>query len=609
MRKSLDRVVVRFVGDSGDGMQLTGGRFTEANALAGNDLATLPNYPAEIRAPVGTVAGVSGFQIQIGAVDIHTPGDSVNVLVAMNPAALVSNLEDLEPGGMLIVNTDRFEAKDWAKAGYNANPLEEDKLRTNYGLVEVPISTLTLNALADTNLSKREAERCKNFFTLGIVLKLFNRSMESTTEWISTKFKKNPELIEANILALKAGSAFCDATEVLDRSYSVKPAKLEPGIYRNINGTLATALGFIAAVKKSGRNLFFGAYPITPASDLLHEMSRHKLVGVTTFQAEDEISAICASIGAAYAGQLAVTSTSGPGFDLKSEPLGLATMAELPLVCVDVQRSGPSTGLPTKTEQSDLLQAMFGRHGECPVCVLSASSPSSAFVMAYEACRIATKYMTPVIFLSEGYVANCSEPWNVPTGEELREFEINEGHDLDSETFKVFKRSEKTFARAWVCPGDSGFEHRIGGLEKMVETGDVCYLPENHDLMVRQRAEKIARIAEDIPKLEVDGPASGKTLVLGWGGTEGSITRAIEICREEGMQITRAHLNYLNPFPSNLEAVLNSFEKVIIPETNLGQLSMLIRAKFGISTSDFNRVTGMPIKVSALVEHIKENAL
>jgi len=597
---NLTEVTVRFAGDSGDGMQLTGTQFSDTTALFGNDLSTLPDYPAEIRAPAGTLYGVSGFQLHFSSSDIHTPGDHPDVLVAMNPAALKINLKDLKADATIIVNTDSFDSKNLKLAGYGANPLEDDTLK-GYTLIQVPITTLTSTALEGSPLSTKEVGRCKNFFALGMMYWLYGRPIEPTLNWINDKFKNKPHLADANSKALKAGYFFGETTEIFSNRYHVEPAALPKGIYRNISGNEATAIGLITASVQTGLPLFLGSYPITPASDILHELSRHKNFGVKTFQAEDEIAGIASAIGASFSGALAVTTTSGPGLALKTEAMGLAVMTELPLIVIDVQRGGPSTGLPTKTEQADLLQALYGRNGEAPIPVIAASSPSDCFYMAIEAARIATKYMTPVLLLTDGYLANGSEPWKIPAVSELPDIKVK--FRTEKEGFYPYLRDEN-LSRPWVKPGTPGLEHRIGGLEKSHIYGNVSYDPDNHEFMVRLRAQKIKNIENDIPELAVSHEQEGDLLVLGWGGTAGSITEAVNGAREKGYKVSQAHLKYLNPLPKNTEKVLRSFKKVLIPEINLGQLSKLIRSEFLIPAVQLNKVKGLPFKAIEVEEKI-----
>ncbi|HEX4945265.1 MAG TPA: 2-oxoacid:acceptor oxidoreductase subunit alpha [Blastocatellia bacterium] len=602
--EEVETVTIRFAGDSGDGMQVTGSQFTATSAIIGNDISTLPDFPAEIRAPAGSLPGVSGYQLNFSSRDIRTPGDEPNVLVAMNPAALKTNIKDLEPGGILVVNTDEFVAGNLKKAGYATNPLEDGSL-SGYRVFKVPITSNTLKALEGTGLPHKQVERCKNFYSLGLMYWLYDRPMEQTIKWIDEKFAvRSKEIAEANKMALKAGFNYADTTEVFTTHYHVAKAKIKPGKYRNIMGNEATALGFVAASQLAGRPLFYGSYPITPASDILHELSKHKNFGVRTFQAEDEIAAIGAAIGASFAGQIGLTGTSGPGVALKSEFINLAVMTELPVIIIDVQRGGPSTGLPTKTEQADLLQCMYGRNGESPVAIVAPATPGDCFTMAIEAVRIATKFMVPTFYLSDGYLANGSEPWEIPSIESLPKMEIN--FRTDVEGFFPYLRDDETLARPWAIPGTPGLEHRIGGIEKQHITGNVNYDPDNHDFMCRLRAEKVERIANDIPLLEVFGEKTGKVLVLGWGGTHGAITTAVEKLQEQGASVSSAHLRYLNPFPKNLGEVLQGFETVIIPELNLGQLSLLVRAKFLVDAVSFTQVKGKPFKVSSLVNKIKE---
>ncbi|KAB2964012.1 MAG: 2-oxoacid:acceptor oxidoreductase subunit alpha [Thermoanaerobaculia bacterium] len=591
-REKIDDVVIRFAGDSGDGMQVTGGQFTNTSALVGNDLATFPDFPAEIRAPAGTLPGVSAFQVRIADYDIHTPGDAPDVLVAMNPAALKVNLRDLKPNGILIANTDEFEERNFKKAGYASDPLEDGSL-ASYRVFRVPLATLTRRALEGSGLDAKSQERCKNFFALGMAYWLFSRPLEATVRWLEKKFAARADLATANVKVLKAGWNYCDITEAFQVRYEVEPARLPAGTYRNVTGNTALALGLVAASRKCGLPLFQGAYPITPASDLLHELAQFKHFGVTTFQAEDEIAAVCAAIGASFGGALAVTSTSGPGLALKAEAMNLAVMVELPLVVVNIQRGGPSTGLPTKTEQADLLQALFGRNGESPLPVLAASSPADCFARAIEACRIALRHMTPVVLLSDGYLANGSEPWRLPEVADLPDFPV-EFHTR-SEGFAPYTRDPATLARPWAIPGTPGLEHRVGGLEKQDGSGNVSYDALNHERMVRLRAEKVERVQREIPDLEVHGdPQGGPLLVLGWGSTEGAITGAVNLARRAGLPVSRAHLHHLNPFPGNLPEVLARFERVLVPEMNSGQLAMLLQARFLKPVTSFQKVQGKP---------------
>ena len=596
----LTNVTVRFAGDSGDGMQLTGSQFSDTTAWLGNDINTLPDYPAEIRAPAGTLYGVSGFQLHFGSEDVNTPGDVPDVLVAMNPAALKKNLMELKRGGVLIINSDSFDQKNLNLAHYDSNPLHDDSL-SGYELHTVPITSLTANALEGLPLSPKEVSRCKNFFALGLMYWLYDRPIKNTQDWIKEKFSKNPEYIEANTKALQAGYNFGEITEVFTTRYKVEPAKLPKGIYRNISGNEATALGFLTASVKSGLPLFLGSYPITPASEILQYLSTYKSFGVKTVQAEDEIAGITSAIGASFVGHLAITTTSGPGLALKTEAIGLAVMTELPLVVIDVQRGGPSTGLPTKTEQADLLQAIYGRNGEAPVCVLAARTPRDCFYMAIEASRIALKYMTPVILLTDGYLANGSEPWRVPHTSEIPDISVK--FRTDPEGFHPFSR-DKNLARPWAIPGTPGLEHRIGGLEKSDIYGNVSYDPENHDKMVKLRTEKINRISNDIPDLKVDGDEQGDLLVLGWGSTYGSIKDAVIKARNSGLTLSQAHLRYLNPLPKNTGTVLKNFKKILIPEINLGQLARIIRSEYLIPVEQLNLVRGLPLKVNDILEKI-----
>ena len=609
---SVNRVVIRFAGDSGDGMQLTGDRFTSETAGLGNDLSTLPDFPAEIRAPAGTIGGVSAFQLAFADHDITTPGDAPNVLVAMNPAALKANIKDLPRGADIILNTDEFTKRNLEKVGYTANPLDDGSLEP-FNVHAIALTSQTVEALKGFDLTKKEAERSKNMYALGLLCWLYSRPAEGTRTFLERKFAKKPEILAANLAAFEAGWSFGETTEAFSVQYEVAPASLPAGQYRNITGNPALAFGLIAASKRSGLPLFLGSYPITPASDILHELAKNHKFGVTTFQAEDEIAGIGSAIGASYGGALAVTTTSGPGIALKSEAIGLAVSLELPLIIVDVQRGGPSTGLPTKTEQSDLLQAMFGRNGESPVPVVAPQSPSDCFYAAMEAARIAVEYRTPVFLLSDGYIANGSEPWRIPSVDELPTidpaFATGPNHVADdgTEEFWPYLRDEETLARPWAIPGTAGLEHRIGGLEKADGTGNISYDPENHDRMVRLRQAKVDAIAKTIPDLEVDDPdGDARVLVLGWGSTYGPIGAACEITRRTGVKVAQAHLRHLNPFPSNLGEVLRSYDTVLVPEMNLGQLAMLLRAKYLVDIQGINQVRGMPFKSTELVAAITD---
>jgi 2-oxoglutarate ferredoxin oxidoreductase subunit alpha len=604
--EELDTVTIRFAGDSGDGMQLTGTQFTNTSAVVGNDISTLPDFPAEIRAPAGSLPGVSGFQLNFSSHDIRTPGDQPNVLVAMNPAALKVNLPDLEDGGILIINTDAFNENNLKKAGYTVNPLDDGSLQ-HYRVFKVPITTVNRAALRDeVKLPNKEIDRCKNFWALGLMYWLYDRPIEPTEQWIGDKFKKNPEVAKANSTALKAGFAYAEAAEIFTTHYRVKRAAIAPGKYRKITGNEATALGFVAASVLAERPLFYASYPITPASDILHELSLHKNFGVKTFQAEDEIAAVCAAIGAAFAGNLGLTGTSGPGLALKSEAIGLAVMTELPLVIIDVQRGGPSTGLPTKTEQADLLQAMFGRNGECPVAIVAPATPSDCFQMAIEAFRIATRHMIPVIYLSDGYLGNGAEPWRLPVIDEMPRFKVRLRQGNGSSAFNPYERDPDTLARPWAVPGTPDLEHRIGGLEKQDITGNVSYDPENHMHMVLTRAEKVAAIAEDIPEIEIFGEPRGRVLVVGWGSTYGAITSAVEEVQKRGESVSSIHLRHLNPFPKNLGEIMERFDRVLVPELNMGQLAMLLRARYLMPAISFPKVKGKPFKISEIVSRIEE---
>ena len=608
----LDRVVIRFAGDSGDGMQLTGDRFTSETAWLGNDLLTLPDFPAEIRAPAGTLPGVSSFQLAFADHEITTPGDVPNVLVAMNPAALKANIKDVPSGADVIVNTDEFTKRNLEKVGYQTSPLEDGSLDA-YKVHAIPLTSMTVEALKDFDITKKEAERAKNMFALGLLFWLYHRPTDGTKTFLEKKFASKPEIMRANLAALEAGWSYGETTEDFSVQYEVKPATMQAGTYRNITGNLALSYGLIAAGQRAGLPIFLGSYPITPASDILHELSKHKQFGVTTFQAEDEIAGATSAIGASYGGALGITTTSGPGVALKSEAIGLAVSLELPLVVVDVQRGGPSTGLPTKTEQADLLQAMFGRNGESPVPIVAPQSPADCFDAALEAVRIAIEYRTPVFLLSDGYIANGSEPWRVPDVDELPDIDPNFAtatNHTDAEgnpEFWPYLRDPQTLARPWAIPGTAGLEHRIGGLEKADGTGAISYDPENHDHMVRLRQAKVDAVAQTIAPLEVDDPdGDARVLIIGWGSTYGPIGAACQIARRQGYRVAQAHLRHLNPFPSNLGEVLRSYDRVIVPEMNLGQLAMLLRAKYLVDTVNYNQVRGLPFKSAELVSVITD---
>lgn len=605
--KVVSEITVRLVGDSGDGMQLLGTQLTNTSALAGNDVATFPDFPAEIRAPRGTRAGVSGFQLQFASHEVHTPGDTLDTLVAMNPAALVTNISDLRPGGLLIVDEDSFEAKDLKLAALDHNPLDDDQLIDAYRIAKVPVTKLTRTAVQELGLSVKESDRCRNFFAMGLVYWLYGRGMDATLRFIESKFGKSPEIREANERALRAGWAFGETTELLDASYRVERAVLPPGKYRNIMGNQALAWGLMTASHLSGKELFYGSYPITPASDILHELCRYKHFGVKTFQAEDEISAVCSAIGAAYAGAMGVTCSSGPGIALKAEAMGLAVMIELPLIVIDVQRGGPSTGLPTKTEQADLMQVMYGRNGEAPVPVIAAASPGDCFNTAIEAWRIASTFMVPVVVLSDGYIANGAEPWLIPDVNSLDPISVQhpDGKGLADTPFLPYSRDEN-LARPWAIPGTPGLMHRVGGLEKANGTGNVSYDADNHELMVKLRAEKVARVASIIPPQKVDGPSSGELLVVSWGGTYGACHTAVKQAQALGLSVAHCHLRHLNPFPSNLGEILAAYEKVLVPELNMGQLRMLLRDRFLVNAIGYNKVKGKPFAVSELLVKIQE---
>ena len=609
IKEEKESVTILFAGDSGDGIQLTGSQFTNTAALYGNDISTFPNFPAEIRAPQGTLAGVSGFQINFGSVELYTPGDHCDVLVVMNAAALKANLKQLKRGGTIIANTDGFDAKNLklAKFPENINPLSDSSL-DKYKLVQLDITKLTRECLKESGLGTKDMDRSKNMFVLGFIYWMYNRQLDKTIEFISDKFKNESELIDANIKALKAGFHFGDTSETFTSKYEVKAAKLPAGTYRNIIGNQATAIGLIAAAQKSGLELFYGSYPITPASDILHELSKHKNFNIKTFQAEDEIAAICSAIGASFGGCLGVTASSGPGIALKSEAMGLALMLELPLLILNVQRGGPSTGLPTKTEQADLFQALYGRNGESPLPVIAASSPSDCFDAVFEACRIAVEHMIPVIFLSDGYIANGAEPWRFPETETLKSINppFIDASSADTENFKPYKRDNK-LSRPWAIPGIKGLEHRIGGLEKENETGNISYDPDNHEFMVKLREEKVQRIADHIPIQQIDsGKESGKLLVIGWGSTYGSIKTAVKELNKEGIEVSHIHLRYLNPFPKNIGQILNNFEKFLIPEINNGQLLQVIRAKYLKDAKGLNKIKGIPFTVDEIKVKIRE---
>ncbi|EHQ05255.1 2-oxoacid:acceptor oxidoreductase subunit alpha [Leptonema illini] len=597
---------IRFSGDSGDGMQLVGSQFTQVTGMAGNDMMTFPDFPAEIRAPQGTTAGVSGFQIHFGSTHIYTPGEKVDVLVAMNPAALKANIKDLKTGGILIVNTDEFDDRNLKKVDYATSPLEDPELQQKYRVIPVPITESTRRTLANSGLSARDMDRCRNMFALGIAYWLFQRDPEPTVRWIESKFAKKPEVSQANVSVLMSGHSYAETIELFETRYEVHRAQFAPGTYRNITGNTAVALGLITGAHQAGLPALYAGYPITPASDILHELSRYKNFGVRTFQAEDEIAAMCAAIGASYGGTIGMTGSSGPGIALKSEAMNLAIMTELPVVIVDVQRAGPSTGLPTKTEQADLLQVMYGRNGESPMPVLAAATPSDGFTMAVEAVRIALEFMTPVVLLTDGYIANGSEPWKLPDIEALPKIKNHlVSESTDRSTFKAYSREEGTLARPWAPPGLAGFEHRIGGLEKN-EAGNISYDGENHERMVKQRAEKVARIADAIPEQDVFPSAEGDVLVVGWGSTYGAIREAVERLRGEGHAISHAHIRYINPFPKNLESILKGFKKILVPEINTGQLAFILRGQFLVDARPCGRVTGRPLSVDELENTFRE---
>ncbi len=609
-RISLDSAAIRFAGDSGDGMQVSGARFTQESARLGNDLATRPDFPAEIRAPAGSIPGVSAFQIHFGSGEIFTAGDDLDALIAMNPAALKANIKDLKQNGILVCNTDSFNDKNIKRAGYSEDPLEQADLNTRYNLIKVPITTLTHEALAEINLPKSATERCKNFFALGIVCWMYGRGIEETVGWIDLKFSKSPEVARANRLALEGGMAFAQASELIGDLYEVPKASLKPGLYRNITGNQGLALGLVAAAVKSELPLIYSGYPITPASDILHEMSRHKNFGVMTFQAEDEIAACCAAIGASYGGILGVTASSGPGILLKQEAVALAVMTELPLVIVNVQRAGPSTGMPTKTEQADLLQSFFGRNGECPLVVMAISSPDDAFMTAFLACKIALEHMLPVVLLSDGYIGNGSQPWLLPSESELPLISPGFITELaEGQNFQPYARDPETLARVWARPGTPGMEHRIGGIEKQDIFGNISYDPENHQHMTNVRAEKVQRIARTLPATEVSGPARGDLLVISWGGTHGSVSAAVKAEQQEGRSVSHVHLRYLNPLPADLDGIMANFKRVLVPELNMGQLQWILRARFARDVEGLHKVKGQPFKIAEVRERIRQMAV
>ena len=604
LRKSVqarENVVIRFAGDSGDGMQLTGTQFTNESVLAGNDVSTLPEFPAEIRAPAGTLYGVSSFQLNFSSRPVFTPGDDLDALVVMNPASLKTELGDLKPGGLLIADRESFNEQNLKKASYTSNPLEDNSL-DKYQVFPVDITKLTTLALKDLGLPNRAVMRCRNFFALGLVSWLFHRPIEPTITYIQNRFKRTPEVLEANLRALKAGYNVGENTELFASSYEVKPSEIAPGTYRNITGNSATALGLVAAARRAGLPLFLGSYPITPASDVLHELAGYKNFNVYTFQAEDEIGGVGAALGAAFGGSIAVTTTSGPGMNLKAETVALAAVVELPLVIVDIQRAGPSTGMPTKPEQADLLQVLYGRHGDTPVAVVAASTPTDCFYAAYEAVRIAVKYMTPVILLTDGYLANGAEPWLVPRVRDLPEIPVH--FRTDPQGFFPYLRDETTLARPWVRPGTPGLEHRVGGLEKDYLTWNVSYAPTNHEQMVQVRYRKLARITQEIPPTNVDGAEEGKLLVIGWGGTYGSIAAAVRQVQAQGKSVSHVHLRYLNPLPPDLGEILSRFDRVLVPEMNMGQLRRVLRAEYLVDAVGLNKIQGRPFKVSEITTKI-----
>ncbi len=605
--KTIDEAVIRFAGDSGDGMQLTGGRFTETTAIVGNDLSTLPDFPAEIRAPAGSLAGVSAFQIKFSSKDIHTPGDKPDVLVAMNPAALKVHQKELIPGGTMIVNTDAFTKKNLKFAGYETNPIEDGSLDDYFTLIPIEMNKMVTRACEGLDMPPKLVGRTKNFFALGVLFYMYDRPLDTTEGWLKKKFKGKDAIIEANTRALNAGYNYGDTTELFMTRFKVEKANLPSGTYRNMNGNLATSLGLLAASEKSGLNLFYGGYPITPASDILHTLAAWKHFGVQTFQAEDEIAGISSVIGAAFTGNLAVTATSGPGIALKGEAMGLGIITELPMVIINVQRGGPSTGLPTKTEQSDLNQALYGRNGEAPMPVIAAATPGDCFYAAYDACRIALKYMTPVMLLSDGYLANGSEPWMIPNVDDLDEIDVTFVHEKNrDDEFLPYLRNEETLSRPWAIPGTPGLEHRLGGIEKEENTGHVSYDPENHHRMVELRQEKVNRIQQDIAPIKIFGEDHGDMLILSWGGTYGSCRSAVETLQEEGKKVSHAHIRWISPLPKDLGEIIIGFKNVLVPEINLGQFLRLIRAEYLVDAKGLNLVRGRPISASTIVETVKK---
>ena len=605
--KTIDDAVIRFAGDSGDGMQLTGGRFTETTAVVGNDLSTLPDFPAEIRAPAGSLAGVSAFQIHFSSKDIHTPGDSPDVLVAMNPAALKVHQKEIVPGGTIILNTDAFTKKNLNFAGYESSPVEDGTLDDYFTLIPIEMNKLVTAACEGLEMSRKFVGRTKNFFALGVLYYMYDRPLEATEKWLEKKFAGKDTIIEANKRAMKAGYNYADTTEIFTTRYKVEKAVLPKGTYRNINGNYATSLGLLAASEKSGLKLFYGGYPITPASDILHTLAAWKHFGVQTFQAEDEIAGITSIIGAAFTGNLSVTATSGPGIALKGEAMGLAVMTELPMVIINVQRGGPSTGLPTKTEQADLNQALYGRNGEAPIPVIAASTPGDCFYAAYEASRIALTYMTPVVLLSDGYLANGSEPWKIPNVKDLEPIDVKFAKSSKSkDDFLPYERDSKTLSRPWAIPGTPGLEHRVGGLEKAENTGHVSYDPDNHHRMVELRQEKVNRIQNDISKTEVFGDKNGEVLIISWGGTYGSCRSAVETLHEDGKSVSHVHLRWISPLPKDLGEIIIKFKNILIPEINMGQLIKLIRAEYLVDAKGLNQVTGRPISVAKIIENVNQ---